>query len=702
MKKKTYITFVLAILTGITYAQNCFKEVLLRIDTLEYSYTKNGIFYKRDKYLPFRYEEATPIAELQVYPNDINKIQKISLFNTSDFEILDSTLRVDDYFRFKIRFKNLNQSKFLKFSFTIFEVPLKESTCEIPLMPFHTTEVGFNPKDDDELYIGEERTFDLLCNNPENIRINSIFTEKEEINYRTELVGKQLKLHLLPSKLGKSELVLNLSTQNPYIDEKGRIRYDLPTIKRHFQVKGSRLAYLNVLPKDITLEEKTQAEGIEIELDYTRLLGLDRTYRIENQEKKGGRLVAEIFTKKFLSNGKILCVLRPYSLHRLTEGYLYIKNTDEPICITNFNVSPKTIINQIIITHEGNKQETAFYPGETAEVRIEGLSLHKTRFHFGGLTEIASDSLIKNENIQTFRLQVPINITEKEVEIYNFSTKFGKTIPIKEHQKPHKFNFININYGAGKQMLEDLPQTVLYPKTIRDIEISFSPEKIDEANKLFGKQYLSVDITVFNTKGDLIEIKHIPNILVCPDETSLRADFYDDAQCSKNSISLNSILGRKTYDLDGWSRIEMVFRHEKDKYKENGFSKKIEIYLQKKMRFDTEFSFPGGLLIKRGDQDGFSPFGGISLAIIQQLNFYDPNKINRYRPYKVGIGVLANNAFNFSPTATDRDLGIVVLGSLYPTRRDVKLTFPLFAGMGYFLSAKAWFFLVGPGIFVRF
>jgi len=56
MNKKGFLLFLLLILVELSYAQSCFKEVLLRIDTLEYSYTKNGIFYKRDKYLPFRYE----------------------------------------------------------------------------------------------------------------------------------------------------------------------------------------------------------------------------------------------------------------------------------------------------------------------------------------------------------------------------------------------------------------------------------------------------------------------------------------------------------------------------------------------------------------------------------------------------------------------------------------------------------------------
>jgi hypothetical protein len=701
MKKiGTFLTLCFICINNL-YGQNCFKDVVLQLDTMKFSQQKNTIQLKGDKLIAFEYTSENTPCEVRLYPNNMESIQKIAIAGSSDFELADSVFRGQDYFRFKVNFTNLNQSKFISFSLTLYQIPLKETACEIRLLPYHNTKVDFYPKDD-ELYIGEERVFELVSNNPENIRINPLFTEGKDINYRTEYVNKQLRLYLLPSKLGDVELNLDLGLLNPYIDEKERVKYHLPTIKKKFRVRGSRLAFLNTDLKEITLDDKAQREGIEIQLDYTRQLTLERTYRIENQEKAGGMLVAEVFTKKFLSNGKILCQLRPYSFHRLTEGYLYIKNGDEPICITNFNVSPKTIISNISILHEGNRRENVFYPGETVELRIEGLALHKSRFRFEGLNVLTSDSLIRTENVHTFKLQVPLNITLKEIEIYNRSEKVGRTIPVVEYQRPHQLNFVNINYGAGRTVITDLPQIVLHPHVIRDIEISFNPEKIDDNNKLFGKQFINVDITVFNAKGDLVEIKRINNVLVCPADNSPRAAFYVDKNCNRAPISLNAILGRKTYDLDGWSKIEIVFSHDKDKYGGDGFVKKTEIILQRRVRFDTEVTFPGGLLIKRADQANFSPFGGISLAIIQQLSFYDKNKINRYKPYKVGIGILANNAFNFSPNATNRDVGVVLLGSLYPTRRDVKLSFPLFAGMGYFLSAKSWFFLIGPGIFVSF
>jgi len=45
---------------------------------------------------------------------------------------------------------------------------------------------------------------------------------------------------------------------------------------------------------------------------------------------------------------------------------------------------------------------------------------------------------------------------------------------------------------------------------------------------------------------------------------------------------------------------------------------------------------------------------------------------------------------------------LVILGSIYPISREKKLTFPLYAGFGYFLQEKIPFFMLGPGIQVRF
>ena len=84
-----------------------------------------------------------------------------------------------------------------------------------------------------------------------------------------------------------------------------------------------------------------------------------------------------------------------------------------------------------------------------------------------------------------------------------------------------------------------------------------------------------------------------------------------------------------------------------------------------------------------------------------QFSFYDPEKIAKLRPYKIGAGFLALNAFNFSSGDVNRDVGLVIIGSIYPVNREAKLSFPLYVGFGYLLKAQQPFFLIGPGISVQ-
>ena len=66
----------------------------------------------------------------------------------------------------------------------------------------------------------------------------------------------------------------------------------------------------------------------------------------------------------------------------------------------------------------------------------------------------------------------------------------------------------------------------------------------------------------------------------------------------------------------------------------------------------------------------------------------------------MGFGFIALDAFNFSENNDNRDVAMVILGSLYPSRKDKKLTFPLYFGMGYKLIDEEFFFMIGPGIWI--
>jgi hypothetical protein len=87
--------------------------------------------------------------------------------------------------------------------------------------------------------------------------------------------------------------------------------------------------------------------------------------------------------------------------------------------------------------------------------------------------------------------------------------------------------------------------------------------------------------------------------------------------------------------------------------------------------------------------------------MMAQFSFYKEGEIQQLLPVKVGLGFLAQNAFNFNQDA-ERDLGIVLIGSVYPLQKKGKLNFPLYGGFGYFMQEAKFFFLVGPGIRVSF
>ncbi|MDQ3395712.1 MAG: hypothetical protein M3512_16620, partial [Bacteroidota bacterium] len=397
--------------------------------------------------------------------------------------------------------------------------------------------------------------------------------------------------------------------------------------------------------------------------------------------------------------------------HRKTDGYLYIKDGDEAKFITNFSITPNATINKISILRDGGDwvSNLNVRPGETIDVKIEGQGLHKANFHFDGAVKVASDSLIMNENLIVHKINIPMNINKTKIGIFNNNENTGHNLTVKEYQKPHPLNFVTINYGEGNKVISGISKSILFDRPIGDIAIGFRPELLDSKNQLHGKQYLEIEIRINGPKNELIEMKVIDDIVVCPGDNSPRYAFNNDSKCTLTQINLNNYIGRKTYNLDDWSRIQIVIRHKKDKYDGEGYTERAEIILQKHITFDIDVSFPAGLLIftREANNDTNTPstkistLSGISMAMIAQLSFFRPNKIAQYQPYRIGAGFIALDAFNFSEAQANRDVGMVILGSLYPAKRDVKLSFPLNLGAGYYLKKEKFFFLIGPGIRVR-
>ncbi|MEM6965548.1 MAG: hypothetical protein AAF573_12325 [Bacteroidota bacterium] len=712
MPKKTLILLLTCFLSVI-HAQdvlptNYFNEVRLRLENNTFTSTSNSLFLDGSKYLHFQFEDQQAVAEVEIIPNPLLDFQNIELLPSGDFEVIDSLLLINESrYRFKVQFKNLIKSRFLQFTFRIQskaeEPPFIQ---ELKLLPTTSTKAFIAPKDNG-LFIGEERTFKVETNRPDNIVFPKEWTQGKNINYKFSGRQGDLILHVLPTRGGVRNLKIPLKVKVPRLDSiSNRLVYQLPKIEYRFDVKQSKLIFLNTNRKDITLNEKNRQTGVEIELEYHPNLKLKKTYRLEQQEEAGGALIAEVFTRNVLANGRIICWLRAYNLHKQADGYLYIKDGDQPKFFTNFNISPKTQVNEIrVVGKKGNYSNgNNVYPGETVEIKIRGIGLNKAQFTFEGLENVVSDSLTSNENVQSFLFKVPMNINKSEIEIFNYGRPLGRTLKVQEFQVAHPMDFVKILMEDEEPItLAEANQVIFVENTISNIVVGFDREGIDTKKRLYGKQYLNIEVVITDKNNRLLDRKMIPNIIVCPGENSPRFNYYDTKNCRFENISLNQYLRQKTFNLEGWSRVEIIVQHDRTKHGGQGFYKKAEIILRQNYSFNLDVSFPAGLVTKTVGEEGFGTLSGVSMAIIAQFSFYKPKKINKIRPYKFGAGFLAFNAFNFAENASNRDVGVVALASLYPvsTGQRSRLSFPLFLGGGYFLSESKFFYLIGPGIRLR-
>lgn len=716
------VIFNLQSVTGVSIT-DFFKDVSLHIDTLEFSYSENIIQWNKKTHLSFLYFDENESVLIQLQKKKENTVDSVSLIRSGDYQIVDKILNKEDHFEFKAALQNITTNNFIRL---LFEIHTKDDSIpalrEINLFPYTKTEVQFKPVGN-ELFIGEVKTFEVFTNQLINIRPQNTWMEEDDYDYRITKTFSQLQLHLLPKKTGDIQINIPIQTIKPYITEEKEIIYKLPYIEEFFIVKSSRLQFLNIDKKEITLNEDARTKGIEIQIDNNRLLHINKTYRIENQENPGGHLIGELFTRSYLGNDRILCWLRIYNYHRTDEGYLYIKDRDVAKFITNFNITPKTSIEEIKLLRDGANWTTNMniYPGETFIVRIEGAGLHKARFQFENLELIKKDSLTHNENVIEYQLHVPIDISKKQLSIFNHARLTSHQFNVREYQRPRDFDYVYLNYGPRRMRLSGIRGPQIYYPTIRDIAFSFHDFSIDTPEKLYGKQYLEMEIQVTDKNNKLVELKTINNITICPGERSPRYQYYNKNDCGQTNISLNDYLRTKTYEMPEWSRVKITTKHKENKYRDDIQINEIEIIQGKRYKFDVEVSFPAGLITIykeydkdddgryirdeagnriRKDEYNYGNLGGISMAMIAQFSFYHPDKIAQYRPYKIGAGFIALNAFNFSEN-TNQDLGIVLLGSVYPTTRDVKLSFPLFIGGGYLIKEATPFFMLGPGIRVR-
>jgi hypothetical protein len=622
---------------------NFFEDIVLRIEDNVFSSKRDTMSVMGKEHLRFKFDQDQAVMEVELIPKSRYTITQLELLPSDDFDLIDSILNINDQaYRFKIKFKNLIQSRFLQFNFSIHSrVYSNPHVQTVRLLQTTNTDAFLEPKDN-KLFIGEERTFKIETNRPFNFVFPNQWTRGKNINYKFLYQRGEMKLQLRATREGLQKINIPLKLKIPGFDDSTRMLLEyLPPMEIEFDVKTSKLVFLQANKTDISLSAENQKEGLEIELDYSPQLELNKTYRLEKQEKPGGFLVAEIFTKSVLSNGRVLCQMRTFNLHRQSEGYLYLKDGDEASFITNFDITPPMKIDEVTVLPKKGNYSTGnkIYAGETLDVRIKGEGLYKARFTFDGLTVLPSDSLLRTEKEMIFSVQVPLRINKSEINILNYNAPTGKFLKVEEFQVAHQLDFVKLDLGESNEIVVDeIEKTIFADHTIPDILIQFDPDKIDSKDRLFGKQYLEIEVVVTDKNNRLLDKQTIPAAVVCPGESSPRFDYYDTKNCGQETVRLNRYLRQKTFDLEGWDRIEVIIQHDRTKHGDQGYYKKAEIILRQKSSFDLDVSFPAGLVTKKIGTEGFGNLSGVSMAIVAQFSFYQPDRIAKPRPFKVGVG----------------------------------------------------------------
>ncbi len=714
MPKSTYFISILLLFFLISLSVKAqlseFQEYFPQLDSLViqsnssfYSTSKDLRYVNRKPHLVFEYfsNEQDVRGELYLKPDSLHSYQ---LVPSSDFEISDSLkFLANGLFRFQVKFKSISNAAYPAFTFQKIDTLGNSILYEIPLFPFTETRAVVYPANED-LYLGESRSFEFICNNPSNLILDGEWKTGENFDYRLAQSGEKALLFLEPKTRGEQTFELQLETKKPFIDSLGRITSQLPLISHTFTIKRSRHVFLRMDVREIT-RDPSNHKGTEIQLENNRRLQLGKTYRVEASEDVGTPLIAEIFTKTRLNNDRILCEFRAYADHAITDGYLFIKDGDNPVFMTNVSISPLPNIKKTSILRYGEDWSGNLFahPGETIDLRIEGKNLLKATYYMEDLKNVGGDSLNNNDDVRNFRYKIPLNISKRSLALFDKETRTSVSISIKEYDRPKPLDFIYVDYGNGEKQVDTLNHAILYPKTIKDVVISFRGDKIDLPDLLYGKQQIQIKARMEDKNGTLIETRNLGKFTICPNENSPRYSFYPRNGCRMDDISLNSFLTKKTYGLGEWAKVELIIEHVPDAYETEGYSQQVVIYQQKSYTFDVDVSIPAGLITQKiGKGEKLSPlFGGIGFAMMAQFSFYKEGEIQQLLPVKVGLGFLAQNAFNFNQDA-QRDLGIVVIGSVYPLQKRGKLNFPLFGGFGYFMQEAKFFFLIGPGIRVSF
>lgn len=697
-----FLILLILVYSKITAQKNYLLDnLIIWVDSTFYNYKQDKKIVNGKDIIPIEFRLPSETIIFEIKKDILLTIDTIYLEPSSYLHVEWQKLNKDkNSFIAQIKILNIHAAPFFLIGIVYIHNGIKK-TEELNIFP--TVKMTCNIRSNNEdLYLGEEYLFEINSNFPDNIITVNDWKDSDFFQYRIVQFDKRWYIQFIPMIIGKHQVKLKIPIHKPIL-ENNKFIYHIET-NFLIDVRSSQMFFLQITPKEFILEQTSRVEPIIAEIEFHRNLRKNKTYRIENSENKG-ILIAEIIPIKQISSKKMECHIYLYNVHFQQKGLLYIKDGDDAIFTTNISVLPDASLNYVEISRNGTvwTKNLTVYPGEKIFLRVNGVSLHKKMIHLGNIPQKLIDTIFVSETQTDYILNIPIDINIREIPIQISKKPTQYKIQIREYQRPRQFDYLFVDFGKGFQPLLKISSINFYEKILNDILIQADVDLLDETELIYGKQYINIDVEIYGPRNEILEKITIDNICFCPSSKSKRYLFYDKKDCSSNVIRLNDYLRKKTYTLERWSKITVKISHEKTKYEEIGYNRSFEIILKQNFRVDVDVTFPTGLLVITPNQDKITNFSGISMAMLSQISFYKQNAYARMQPFKVGVGFLALNSFNFSENPSIiRDICIVGLVSFYPVSRESKMAFPLFAGGGYFLSGKSFFWLLGPGIRVSF
>jgi hypothetical protein len=692
------------------YRQQLAQDVRFQVDTAVFFSGTHHTLYQSKTYYTVRLSN----------PNDLVTVSFLLQDSVSEQD--NCHLHDNESLVFKdLSAQTSSSQKEVKFSFSLQEgkpffrgnivverqetVERKKQLWVIPVFVYCETSLEV-PSEIYHVFQEEDVFVELPGVNVWNIQADHTWRSSNEVDYRFTRQSNSIKIQLRAHLTGSQTVTIPFVSNSPVLQANNTIGQVLEEIEISLKVKPNQIEFLPFDVEEVFFDLKSLQNGQVVQMKNSTALLLKKTYRIEDQQDPGGNLIAELFTRSVMSNGKVLCWLRPFGLHSVSEGYLFIKDGDRTRFVTNLNILEKPRIDQILVMRKNEDWSDKLYgrPGEKLDVKVLGKGLSKTKVQLPDMSNLKRDSISQSDEVAFYQLTIPQDVSKSKYSFFMNNQVTAFDLMVKEFQEPRNLDFVSLRYGDEAALLTDekLEKPVLYEKLLKDVSFSFDVDKIDKGQSLYGKQYLDIEIRVVSPRGELKETIH-KQVVVCPGEKSIRFDDYDRSDCENSVVSLNDLLNTKTYNLEGYSQIFITVRHDPKNYATAGYKRSVKIILKRNVVFDLQVSFPAGMLIKRFDTEGLGSLSGISIAAIAQLSFYDQLQIGKIKPYRIGAGFLALNAFNFSDNAdVQRDVAIVAMASVYPINRSSKFSFPLHTGFGYMMKQGAWFFLFGPGIEVKF